>query len=200
MRRVAAFEIECCAHCKTGRWRVVEHLPADRNALICIARTVLRPACRSPPWRLRALSRCWPVVRAPHAAGVPARAARRTDRRPATQAITACIAPAMPSSPLLPRLPAPPSCKRSLPEHPAETYTAHPPPCRAVQSDEVYLTPCTTSASFSSASASDKRYSFSRHTQAPWPSGNSMSPSCPVGVFCLGARKMGTTGHRCPKR
>ncbi len=49
MRRVAAIEIACCAHCKTGRWRVVEHLPADRSALACIARAVLRPACRSPP-------------------------------------------------------------------------------------------------------------------------------------------------------
>lgn len=49
MRRVAAIEIECCAHCKTGRWRVVEHLPADRTALACIARATPRPACRSPP-------------------------------------------------------------------------------------------------------------------------------------------------------
>ena len=49
MRRVASLQIECCAHCKTGRWRVVEHLPADRNALSCIARAVHRPACRSPP-------------------------------------------------------------------------------------------------------------------------------------------------------
>lgn len=49
MRRVAAIEIECCAHCKTGRWRVVENLPVDRTALACIARTVPRPACRSPP-------------------------------------------------------------------------------------------------------------------------------------------------------
>lgn len=49
MRRVASIEIECCAHCKTGRWRVVEHLPADRSALACIARAAPRPACRSPP-------------------------------------------------------------------------------------------------------------------------------------------------------
>ena len=49
MRRVASIEIECCAHCKTGRWHVVEHLPVDRNALSCIARAVHRPACRSPP-------------------------------------------------------------------------------------------------------------------------------------------------------
>ncbi len=40
-------------------------------------------------------------------------------------------------------------------------------PCRAVQSNEVYLTPCTTSASFSSASASDKRYSLGGTTRLP---------------------------------
>jgi hypothetical protein len=86
--------------------------------------------------------------------------ALRRHRQPATQGITACIAPAMPAPTPLLRLPAPSSCKRSLPEHPAETYTAHPPPCRAVQSNEVYLTPCTSAASFSFASASDKRYSL----------------------------------------
>jgi hypothetical protein len=51
----------------------------------------------------------------------------RTGRQPATQGITACIAPAKPAPSALLRLPAPPSCRRSLPEHPAETYTAHPP-------------------------------------------------------------------------
>jgi hypothetical protein len=65
---------------------------------------------------------------------------------------------------LRPHLPAPPSCKRSLPERPAETYTAHPPPCRAVQVNGVYLPPCTASASFSFASAPDKRYSLGHIT------------------------------------
>ena len=45
MRRVAAIEISCCPHCKTGRWRVVEHRGADRAAL---AATTLA-ACRGPP-------------------------------------------------------------------------------------------------------------------------------------------------------
>ena len=45
MRRVAAIEIECCTHCRLGRWRLVESVPADRGALARIA-----PApCRGPP-------------------------------------------------------------------------------------------------------------------------------------------------------
>ena len=46
MRRVAAIEIDCCPHCKTGRWRLIETLPADRQAL---ARTPPIAACRGPP-------------------------------------------------------------------------------------------------------------------------------------------------------
>ena len=45
MRRVAAIDVECCAHCRLGRWRVVEHRSADRAA---IAAPVLA-ACRGPP-------------------------------------------------------------------------------------------------------------------------------------------------------
>ena len=45
MRRVATLEIECCAHCKLGRWRVVEQRGADRAAIA--APTLL--ACRGPP-------------------------------------------------------------------------------------------------------------------------------------------------------
>jgi Putative transposase len=45
MRRVAAIDVECCAHCRLGRWRVVEHRGADRAA---IAAPVLA-ACRGPP-------------------------------------------------------------------------------------------------------------------------------------------------------
>ena len=33
MCRVATLEIECCAHCKLGRWRVVEQRRADRAAI-----------------------------------------------------------------------------------------------------------------------------------------------------------------------
>ena len=33
MRRVAAIDIECCARCKQGRWRVVEQRHADRVAI-----------------------------------------------------------------------------------------------------------------------------------------------------------------------
>jgi hypothetical protein len=45
MRRVAAIEIECCPHCRLGRWRVVEQRGADRAA---IAAPTLA-ACRGPP-------------------------------------------------------------------------------------------------------------------------------------------------------
>ena len=45
MRRVAAIEISCCPHCKTGRWQVLEQVLADRVALAAIVPT----ACRGPP-------------------------------------------------------------------------------------------------------------------------------------------------------
>ena len=45
MRHVAAIDIQRCPHCKTGRWLLVESLPADRSALAAIPRI----ACRGPP-------------------------------------------------------------------------------------------------------------------------------------------------------
>jgi hypothetical protein len=45
MRRVAAIEIACCPHCKSGRWQLIQALPADRAALAAISPT----ACRGPP-------------------------------------------------------------------------------------------------------------------------------------------------------
>lgn len=45
MRRVAAIEINCCPHCKLGRWQLVQALQADRAALASISPT----ACRGPP-------------------------------------------------------------------------------------------------------------------------------------------------------
>ena len=45
MRRVAALEIECCSHCRLGRWRVVQELAADRAALA----SIVPNACRGPP-------------------------------------------------------------------------------------------------------------------------------------------------------
>jgi len=48
----------------------------------------------------------------------------------------------------------------ALPIPAAETYTAHFAASPAVQSNEVYPTPCTTVPSISFASASDKRYSL----------------------------------------
>jgi hypothetical protein len=45
MRRVAAIEINCCPHCKTGHWQVVEQVWAER-----VARAATVPtACRGPP-------------------------------------------------------------------------------------------------------------------------------------------------------
>lgn len=45
MRRVAAIEIGCCPHCKTGHWLVIEQVLADRVALA----TIIPTACRGPP-------------------------------------------------------------------------------------------------------------------------------------------------------
>ena len=45
MRRVAAIDVECCPHCRLGRWRVIEQRGADRAA---IAAPTLA-ACRGPP-------------------------------------------------------------------------------------------------------------------------------------------------------
>ena len=39
------FEIECCPHCKTGHWLVVEQVLADRAAITAPALA----ACRGPP-------------------------------------------------------------------------------------------------------------------------------------------------------
>ena len=45
MRRVAAIEISCCPHCKTGHWQVIEQVLANPLALAAIVPT----ACRGPP-------------------------------------------------------------------------------------------------------------------------------------------------------
>ena len=45
MRRIAAIEITCCPHCKTGHWRVIDQVLADPAALASIIPT----ACRGPP-------------------------------------------------------------------------------------------------------------------------------------------------------
>jgi hypothetical protein len=44
MQRVAAIDIERCTHCRAGRWRCVQSLPADRAALAAII-----AACRGLP-------------------------------------------------------------------------------------------------------------------------------------------------------
>jgi hypothetical protein len=46
MRRVAAIDVECCPHCSIGRWRVLQHVAADRPALNSITTPT---ACRGPP-------------------------------------------------------------------------------------------------------------------------------------------------------
>ena len=45
MRRVAAIDVECCPHCKLGRWRVIEHRGPDRAAIAA----PLLAVCRGPP-------------------------------------------------------------------------------------------------------------------------------------------------------
>jgi len=45
MRRVASIEIERCAHCRIGRWLVIEQLAADRSVVAAIT----RQTCRAPP-------------------------------------------------------------------------------------------------------------------------------------------------------
>jgi len=46
MRRVAAIDVDCCPHCSIGRWRVLQHVAADRPALNSITTPT---ACRGPP-------------------------------------------------------------------------------------------------------------------------------------------------------
>ena len=64
-------------------------------------------------------------------------------------------------------LPSPPQQASALPIPAAETYTAHFAASPAVQSNEVYPTPCTTVPSISFASASDKRYSLGGLVKEP---------------------------------
>ncbi len=45
MRRVAGIDVECCPHCKLGRWCVVEQRSADRAALAA----QMPIGCRGPP-------------------------------------------------------------------------------------------------------------------------------------------------------
>ena len=49
MRRVAAIDVECCGHCKLGRWRVVEQRGADRTAIAALLAAPMQAACRGPP-------------------------------------------------------------------------------------------------------------------------------------------------------
>ncbi len=49
MRRVAAIDVECCGHCKRGRWRVVEQRGADRTAIAALLAVPMQAACRGPP-------------------------------------------------------------------------------------------------------------------------------------------------------
>jgi len=46
MRRVAAIDIQRCAHCHDGRWLVIEARGPDRAALAAL---MPNPACRGPP-------------------------------------------------------------------------------------------------------------------------------------------------------
>ena len=46
MRRVAAIEIDCCPHCKTGRWVTLEVLPPQRSFEPARA---IAATCRGPP-------------------------------------------------------------------------------------------------------------------------------------------------------
>jgi len=46
MRRVAAIDVGCCPHCSIGRWRVLQHVAADRLVLNSITAPT---ACRGPP-------------------------------------------------------------------------------------------------------------------------------------------------------
>ena len=46
IRRVAAIEINCCPHCKTGHWQVIEQVLPDPLALAAIVPTA---CCRGPP-------------------------------------------------------------------------------------------------------------------------------------------------------
>ena len=50
MRRVAAIDIGCCPHCKTGRWAVIACVLPQRTATAGLASGPLTAAaCRGPP-------------------------------------------------------------------------------------------------------------------------------------------------------
>ena len=142
MRRVAAIEIECCPHCRLGHWRVVEQRAAP------IARPLPRP--RSP----RAEDR-----RDAHAQTPATRIGLSQHTGAAVCARLAHVAATGPPAPAHRCRGAPaPTCDAGNPTvacattqriaghcpHRAETYTAHSTAAPAVQSNEVYLTPCTT--------------------------------------------------------
>ena len=44
LKRVAGIDVAACPHCRIGRWRTVEVLPASRNA-----QQIHDPQCRGPP-------------------------------------------------------------------------------------------------------------------------------------------------------
>ena len=46
MRRVAAIEVDCCPHCRTGRWVTLEGVPAQRSFEPARA---IAAMCRGPP-------------------------------------------------------------------------------------------------------------------------------------------------------
>ena len=49
MRRVAGVDVERCAHCRIGRWRVVEQCGADRAAMAALLAAPTPAMCRGPP-------------------------------------------------------------------------------------------------------------------------------------------------------
>ena len=156
MRRVAAIDVECCPHCRLGRWLVIEQRSDDRVAIAA----PLLAACRGPPQPARAV-RYRSYGQVAHS-GQSLRVSASTHRH-AGRHIAAAIATSRGlrrrfATSALPRS----SIQRAsaLPEPAAETYTAHTTAGPAAQCNEVYLTPCTTVPSFSIASASDKRYSL----------------------------------------
>ena len=109
----------------------------------------------------RAQTSLWVQHRLAHAGPGPACRPRRTAHRSAQgHCRIDHTPPSLPPCDLALPLRRPPPRASALPTPAAETYTALSTAGPAVQSNEVYPTPCTTVPSISFVSASDKRYSL----------------------------------------
>ena len=142
---------------------MIEHRGADRAAIAA----PLLSTCRDPPGRARSARLCAPR-RLAHAGLGPSASA--TPRRHSWLCRCAAASATRGLRLRLTTSTPPQHSMQSASGSPipgAETYTAHSIAIPAVQSNEVYPTPCTTVTSTSFGLASDKRYSLARAPVQP---------------------------------